>query len=195
LDEPSQEQLEDAIREDTLLSVRSMSGNFSELPDKAFLSYSQSFSIVKFLIETYGQAKMTALLIALQDGLTPDNALLQTYGFDTNGLEDAWRQAVGAQPRVVSAGPTVQPTPTFVPTIIPISGGSGSAVLQATTTPVPTSSTDGQSTETVPVRRGPPIALTLILMALCCTFLVLLGVIVLGFIVRSQNRKGGNHVQ
>ena len=119
-----------------------MSGNFSELPDKAFLSYSQSFSIVKFLIETYGQDKMTDLLVALQNGLTPDDALLQTYGFDTNGLEDAWRAAVGAQPRVVSAGPTVQPTPTWVPTIVTISRGSGLAVLQATPTPVHTSSTD-----------------------------------------------------
>jgi len=35
--------------------------------------------------------------------------------------------------------------------------------------------------------------LTMILLGLCCAFLVLLGVVVLGFVVRSQNRKGGNH--
>ena len=28
-----------------------------------------------------------------------DEALMQTYGFDIDGLEDAWREAIGAQPR------------------------------------------------------------------------------------------------
>ena len=59
LDPASQRQLEDAIRDDTLLTVRSLSSGFSEVADKANLSYSQSYSITKFLIETYGQEKMT----------------------------------------------------------------------------------------------------------------------------------------
>ena len=59
LDDASQEQLDDAIKNNTLLTVRSLSAGFSEVSSKASLSYSQSFSIVKFLIETYGQQKMT----------------------------------------------------------------------------------------------------------------------------------------
>jgi hypothetical protein len=35
----------------------------------------------------------------------------------------------------------------------------------------------------------------MILLALCCGFLLLIGVVVVGLIVRSQNRKGGNNVQ
>jgi len=54
------------ISADTLLTVRSLNGGFSELPDKANLSYSQSYSIVNFLIETYGQEKLTELLTALR---------------------------------------------------------------------------------------------------------------------------------
>ena len=96
LDPASQQQLDDAIRDDTLLTVRSLSGGFSEVADKAYLSYSQSYSLVKFLIETYGQDKMTSLLVALRDGVTIDEALTQTYGFNVDGLEDAWRQAIGA---------------------------------------------------------------------------------------------------
>ena len=190
LDPASQEQLEDAIRDDTLLSVRSISGGFSEVPDKAYLSYSQSYSITKFLIETYGQDKMTALLIALRDGITIDEALMQTYEFNIEGLEDAWRQAIGAQPRPVSAQPTAQPTPTFVPTIVPVSGGL--LALQATLTPVPTSSLGVQPTETPPTRTGPPLSLTLILLGLCCAFILVIGVVVLGLVVRNQNSKGGN---
>ena len=192
LDPASQRQLEDAIRADTLLTVRSLSSGFSEIPDKAYLSYSQSYSITKFLVETYGQEKMTTLLLALRNGVAIDEALQQTYGFNPDGLEVAWRNAIGAQPRPAPAQPTVQPTPTFVPTIVPVGGVS--SALQITSTPVPTSSFGGQPTET-PVRAGPPLGLTLILLGICCAFLVLIGVVVLGFVVRSQNRKGGENVQ
>ena len=191
LDTLSQRQLEDAIRNDTLLSVRSISGGFSEVPDKAYLSYSQSYSIAKFLIETYGQDSMTELLVGLRDGSTIDSALMQTYGFDIDGLEDAWRQAIGAQPRPVSPGPTAQPTPTFVPTIAPISVGF--PALQTTPTPVPTSSDSGQPTEPAPAQTGPPLALTLILLGMCCVFLLIIGIFVLGFIVRRDNMKAGKN--
>jgi len=194
LDPSSEQQLEDAIKNDTLLTVRSLSSGFSEVADKAYLSYSQSYSITKFLIETYGQEKMTALLVGLRDGLTIEEALIQTYGFNVDELEDQWRAAIGAQPRPVSAEATAQPTPTYVPTIVPVGGVLLPA--QITSTPVPTSSVAEQPTATgTPADdNGPFIALTLILVGLCCVFLILIGVIVLGLVVRNQNRKGGSHV-
>ena len=192
LDPQFQGPLDQAIQDNTLLSVRSISGSFSEVSDKANLSYAQSYSIVNFLIETYGQQKMTELLSGLRDGLTLDQALQQTYGFDVDGLEDAWRQAIGAQPRAVSAEPTAQPTPTYVPTIVPISGSP--LVLQVTTTPIPTSSLGQQPTDTPDtVRTGPPLWLTLVLIGFCCLTLLVIGVVVLGLVIRSQNRKGGNN--
>jgi hypothetical protein len=193
LDPASERQLQDAIRDDALLTVRSLNSGFSEVADKAYLSYSQSYSITKFLVEMHGQEKMTNLLLSLRDGLTIDNALMQTYGFDVEGLEGAWRNAIGAQPLAASAQPTSQPTPTFVPTIVPI-GREVSSVLQVTSTPVPTSSFGGQPTET-PTPTGPPLALTMILLGMCCAFLVLIGVFVLGFVVRRQNSQGGDNVQ
>lgn len=194
LDIYSQQQLEDAIQSDTLLTIRSLSAGFSEVADKAALSYSQSYSVVKFLIETYGQDKMTALLVALRDGNTVDDALMQTYGLDIEGLEDAWRQAIGAQPRTVSAQPTAQPTPTHVPTIVPFSGAPSSSV-QVTPTAIPTSSIGGTPTTQPPIQTGPPLALTLILLGFCCIILLIIGVAALALIVRSQNRKGGRDVQ
>ncbi|GAB4444913.1 MAG: hypothetical protein OHK0041_01690 [Anaerolineales bacterium] len=194
LDSASQRQLDDAIKNDTLLSVRSLSAGFSEVPSKAYLSYSQSYSIVKFLIETYGQAKMTALLISLRDGAVIDNALRDVYGFDVEGLEDAWRAAIQARPRTVAAQPTAQPTPTYVPTIVPISGAP--LVQQAVTpTPLPTS-TFGEPTpepSSPPVRSGPPLLLTLALLAVCCVFLLILFVAALLIFIRAQKRKGGNN--
>ena len=191
LDSSSQRQLENAIHDDTLLTVRSLSAGFSEVSDKAYLSYSQSYSITKFLIETYGQEKMTALLVSLRDGLAIDEALTQTYGFGIDGLEAAWRQAIGAQPRPASPDgqPTAQPTPTFVPTIIPLSVLP--VVNQVTPTAMPTS-TFGDQPET-PVRTAPPLWLTLTLLGFCCIFAILIGVVVLGFVVRNQNRPGGKN--
>jgi hypothetical protein len=192
LDSSSQLQLDEAIRSDNLLTVRSLSGGFSEVPDKANLSYNQSYSLTKFLIETYGQEKMTDLLLSLRDGQSIDTALLQTYGFDIEGLEDAWRLAINARPQPDSTQPTAVPTPTFVPTIVPVSG----AVLanQVTPTAIPTSSFATQSTE-APIRGRPPLSLTLILLGLCCIFLILIGVLILGFVVRNQNLKDANNVE
>ena len=188
LDPASQSQLDQAIRSDQLLSIRSLSGGFSEVPSRAYLSYSQSYSIVKFLIDTFGQEKMNSLLITLRDGTTVDDALLQVYGFDIDGLESAWRKAIGASPHTASAQPTAQPTPTFVPTYVPYAG----VPLAVTPTPfiVPTSSgakpPQSQS-------GGPPLALTLILVTVCCVLILLIGVLALGAYLASQKRKGQDH--
>jgi len=67
--------------------------------------------------------------------------------------------------------------------------------LQTTPTILPTSSSNQQPTEspdTTP-RGRPPLWLMLTLLGFCCIFLILIGVIVLGFVVRSQNSRGGNN--
>ena len=189
LDASMQTQLDDAIKNDSLISIRSLNGGFSELPDKANLSYSQSYSIIRFLIDTYGQEKMTQLLVALQDAKPIDDALLEVYGYETEGLEDDWRQAIGAAPRAVSAQPTSQPTPTFVPTYVPVSGAP--LAVTPTSYAVPTSSFTGS--ENAP--KGPPLSLTIVLACFCFLFLLIIGIFVLGFIVRAPNRKGGKNVQ
>ncbi len=190
LDQGSQRQLEDAIKDDTLLTIRSLSSGFSEVSDKAYLSYSESYSVTKFLIETYGHDKMTSLLVALRDGLTIDEALNQTYGFSVDGLEDAWRGAIGAQPRPVPAQPTAEPTPTFVPTIVPVSGMP--LTIQVTSSAIPTSSFATQATET-PVRGRPPLSLTLILLGICCLISLVVGVFVVGILARNQSAKRGKN--
>lgn len=183
----SKDQLNEAISSDQLLTVRSLSGGFSEVPSRAYLSYSQSYSIVKFLIETYGQEKMNSLLIALRDGTTIDDALMEVYGFDVDGLEKSWRGAIGAVPKTASAQPTAQPTPTFVPTYVPYAG----VPLAVTPTPyvVPTSSI----VEPPPQQNGPPLPLTLMLAAVCCILVLLIGVLALGAFLASQKRKGENN--
>jgi len=170
LDWADQVQLTDAIENNTLLSVRSLSGSFSEVTNKAYLSYSQSYSLVKYLIEAHGQEKMTALLLKLRDGETTNQALIDVYGFDVDGLEDEWRKAIDAEPRSVSAQPTSVPAPTQVPTIVPLSGRE--AMITPTPYFVPTSSYQQPFPE---VFADP---LTPIFICLGC--LILLSMIILG---------------
>jgi hypothetical protein len=188
LDTTSQAQLDQAVREDTLDTIRSLSGGFSEVRDKATLSYSESYSIVKFLIEKYGQEKMNNLLVTLRDGTSIDAALQKTYGFDVDGLEQEWRKAIGARLVPVSAQPTAVPTPTIVPTIVPVGG----APLAVTPIPfaVPTSSFSPTETAS-PASGRPPIVLTLILLGFCCLLLLIIGVVMIGLVVHSQNQKKG----
>ncbi len=194
LDATSQAQLDGAIKQDTLLTVRSISGGFSEVADKANLSYSQSYSIVKFLVETYGQPKMTELLTTLRDGTTIDAALVKVYGFDVEGLEDAWRAGIGAQARASAPNPTATPQPTFVPTIVPIGGQP----LAVTPTPfaVPTSSSDGVDSGSQPAfptqSTDPTLVIGLAIGLLCCCLVVVLMIGVVIYFVR-RGQKGGQN--
>ncbi|GAB1470573.1 hypothetical protein MASR2M66_14510 [Chloroflexota bacterium] len=179
LDSGMQSLLDQAIRSNNLITLRSLNGGFSELPEKANLSYSQSFSVVKFLIETYGQPKMTELLAALRDAKSIDTALLEVYGFDTDGLDSAWRQSMGAAPLTVMQA-TAQPTPTYVPTYVPIAG-----IPQAiTATPAAIPTTTG-----TPEKSSPPLSLTIALLCFCLVFLLIIGVVVLGVVARMGNNK------
>jgi hypothetical protein len=107
--------LDKAVERDSLLSVRSMTAPTGDA-SKVTLFYGQAWSLVDFLIETYGSAKLAELYAVFKEGSTVDKALLKVYGFDQGGLEDAWRASLDLPPR---EGPTpaaeqeseVQPTP------------------------------------------------------------------------------------
>lgn len=186
LDAQFQMPLDQAIRQDTLISVQSLTGPFPADANQANLAYGESDSLVTFLLSTYGQSKMTALLLALRDGNTPDQALTSVYGFNSQGLENAWRKSVGAPTAPISANPTAIPTPTFVPTIVPVSGVLPAITPTAFT--IPPTPTPAKFVPTMP-----PLSLTLILVFTCCAMGLVVGVLVLAFVLAAQNRKGGKN--
>jgi hypothetical protein len=117
--EPSaQAQFEEAIAKNGLLSVRSLSGGFAEDSQQAGLSYTQSYSIVNFLISTYGQGPLLKVFDRLAIGDAIEPVLNDTYGFGIDELEDRWRAAIKAQPRAqAGSAPTPSPRPSPIPTI------------------------------------------------------------------------------
>jgi hypothetical protein len=93
-----QQMLSQAIARDTLFSISSIASSFPADPYEAKLSYAESYSVVQFLIDSYGSGKIVELLQVFKDGSTDDEALLQVYGFDTAGLGERWRVSLGLDP-------------------------------------------------------------------------------------------------
>jgi hypothetical protein len=93
-----QQMLEQAIARDTLFSISSIASSFPADPNEAKLSYAESYSVLQFLIDNYGSDKIVELLQVFKEGSTDDEALLQVYGFDTDGLGERWRVSLGLDP-------------------------------------------------------------------------------------------------
>ena len=83
-----------ALDQKTLISVRSLSSPFSAYANISYLSYAESYHIVKYLVDKYGQDKLLRLLDAFAQGATSDSAFLSVYGFDLNGLDQEWQSYI-----------------------------------------------------------------------------------------------------
>lgn len=108
----NQADLDRAIRTNTLISVRSLSAYTGD-PSQVDLFYGECYSVVKFLIDTYGADKMDALLRTFKRGVYQEDALREVYGFGVDELDARWREAIGAPPQPTPAPttPPVLPTP------------------------------------------------------------------------------------
>jgi hypothetical protein len=127
--------LDKAVERDSLLSVRSMTSPTGDA-NKVTLFYGEAWSLVSFLIETYGPAKFAELFATFKEGSTVDKALLKVYGFDQDGLEDAWRASLDLTPRQ---------TPATTPTATP-----AAALTPAQPSPTSVGSQEGAGEDTFP---------------------------------------------
>ncbi|MEW6142667.1 MAG: peptidase MA family metallohydrolase [Chloroflexota bacterium] len=88
--------IDSAMRENRLISVRSLSSNFPTDSQQAYLSYAESKSIVIYLINRFGWEKMRELLAVFKDGATYDSALKKVFGLDSAALDKQWRDSLPA---------------------------------------------------------------------------------------------------
>ncbi len=188
---------------DQLPSLRTLAGAFSAESDRANLSYAEAYSVVNFMLTTYGRDKMTSLLLDLRDGQTVDAALQAAYGFNLDGLENAWRVSIGARTSSGNVQSTPVPTPTVVPTIVPIGAAPVAAAVaptaqvaqgQATATPPGSaqSATPGATAQPSanPLGIGTSRLTTYLIYALVCLFVVvLLAGLIIFLIVRRRNGR------
>jgi hypothetical protein len=105
--------LAEAIKEDTLISLRVLNSSFPDQRDQAILSYAESSSLIDFIIEAYGKEKLGQLIATFAEGAHYDDAMVEIFGVDMDGMEDLWRAHIGAQPRSGITRATPVPSPTF----------------------------------------------------------------------------------
>lgn len=102
----NQEELDDdfkplfdrAVANDELMTLRTLSSPFPGDPMLANLAYGQSGATVKFIVDTYGTDAMADLLSIFGEGALYDEALEQSLGVNTDGLDNAFRESLGLPP-------------------------------------------------------------------------------------------------
>jgi len=109
LQEANQRALARSIRDDTLISVRSLSG-YTGIPEEVDLYYGEVHSLVEYLIRTHGKEKMTELLATCREGIRQEDALTRVFGFGLDQLDSDWRASLGLGPRG-EAQPSSDPRP------------------------------------------------------------------------------------
>jgi hypothetical protein len=101
----TRELLDEAVRTDTLPTLRSLSGGFSGRGGHlAGVAYAASESAVRFLLARGGPEQMRSVLLALAEGVNADDAARRVYGRSLDQLEDEWRTSLNLTPRDRSGG-------------------------------------------------------------------------------------------
>ena len=120
-----------AIAADRTNRLRNMESPYNN-PNEVNLFYGQSWSVVDYMINEFGEQRFADLYRTVREGASIDSALEQVYEVDSDGLYNLWRVAKGLDPieyapRVdATAAPVAEATraPLAIPTSIGSSGSS-----------------------------------------------------------------------
>jgi hypothetical protein len=149
--------LDKAIDEDNLISLRVLNSAFADQRDRAILSYAESYSLISFVIDEYGTDKLGEVIAVFAEGAHYDDAMLQVFGVDMDGLEDLWRAHIGAQSRVGVTRAT--PVPSATSTASSAVGQTSKEGDASTSTPTATAMaavpTATPTSTSQPTSRGP----------------------------------------
>jgi len=126
-----QRYLEWAEGTDRLTPLKSLV-SFPGDPALTLVAYGQGRSVVSYMIGEFGSESMARLLATLGTGVGIDASLQAVYGFDLQGLEDRWRDSIGAEPYIEpTPGPTptpnAEPTPAYKLLTLPPESGPASS--------------------------------------------------------------------
>lgn len=208
----------EALDQNTLPPLRTLANAFPADEARARLAYAQSGQVVQFMIATYGPEKVAALLATVQSGKRVDPALLEVYGFDTDGLDNAYRVSMGAAPlptaQSISTAAAVERTP--VPTLalwtaVPVTQVAAATSAVAATAGVAAVTPTASSPATVEASLAPPTPApfataapesednpprSLWLLLVCAglvgvLFLVVVGVVLVLIILRRRSSSDG----
>jgi hypothetical protein len=163
-----------AVRANRLLPLSTM-GIAPSDPNNVNLFYGQSYTMVKYLIDTYGPDKYAAFFANIKKGGRFDDAMKATYGFDQAGFETEFRAANGLPPLQQQASPTGAAR-----TNTPARSATAPATAARPTAAVSTSSDSGGISTTA-----------LVIIGVAVLFVLLAVLSYLASVMLANNRKGG----
>lgn len=107
--------IESGARNGTLIPLDGLTGQFPTTYERFSLAYAESTAAVDYLVRTYGQDALVALVTSYASGLTDDEAFERALGIDATEFGDAWLASVGAVaptrygPQPAAPGPVPAP--------------------------------------------------------------------------------------
>ncbi len=126
-----QQALDLAVRRNRPLPIESLGDSTRSNADFS-LFYAESGSLIKYLVDTYGDAKFGDFFTGMRSD-TVSGALKSVYGFDQLGLENAWRKSIGLPAVDASAGQSGSGgSSNVVPTTVPFGSGGGQSSAAVT---------------------------------------------------------------
>ena len=72
--------------------------SFSGEPEDIIIAYGQGKSVVNFMVENWGEDRISDLFAVVRRTNDIDSALLQVYELDQYGMDSAWRVSMGLEP-------------------------------------------------------------------------------------------------
>jgi hypothetical protein len=92
------DQLEEAIESNSLMPIETLNMSFP-YDDSFQLAYAQSYSIVSFIISTFGEEALGNVLAAYQEIVTHEEAVQIGLGISIEELDRQWRASLGVDER------------------------------------------------------------------------------------------------
>ncbi len=76
----------------TLIPFRALEYSFPADAERLKTAYAQSFSLISYILNKYGEEALKKIARSLVEGKSIDKALFETIGVDLNQLEGAWKK-------------------------------------------------------------------------------------------------------
>lgn len=95
VDEDMRDALDEAVDDGELIPLPALQSAFPWDADRAILSYAESWSVVDYLIETYGDVGMAALIDAIGASETGEEAVLTAFGRSLEQIDSDWKAWLG----------------------------------------------------------------------------------------------------
>ena len=114
-----------AAQSGDLLPLTAMQGQPGR-PADVRLFYAQARSLVHYMVETYGENMITAIVAALNSGKAFEDAVASAYGRPADLIDEDWRVSIGAIPTSVSDVSAIS---------VPVSSGTSAPVDPEPTAP------------------------------------------------------------